>query len=284
MSCRGCVTLNDRNRKGVEPLESLEAMMAEWSQVLDPKWILIFGGEPMMHPHFKDVVRAVRKHWPNCNISIPTNALLLKDAADSAWLDEIKPVEFRISYHRKDLAESWFKESIRNFMKVYPSWKPNLEESLHPDVNTNPFLYNQQRDGVSLAVCQYDKFIVPYRTDDHDNIHPYNNIPEEAFEKCVSQENVYLYKNQLWKCLPYPNLKDTVSDFDQRWPHYQPYSFQDDLTTYFNNVSCAESICSMCPNSHDLETRHTVSHGTAETVKILPSKHWISKNILNVGK
>jgi organic radical activating enzyme len=281
MSCRGCVTLNDQPRRGVESFDDLVASMEQWSLYLDPKWILVFGGEPLMHPRYKDICREIRRLWPNAKISIPTNALLLQTAADAQWLDEIKPVEIRVSYHHKDSAEQWFKHNIKEFMSVYKGWKYNTEESLHPDMHRNQMLFNQSYNGVSLGVAQMGEFIRTYDIDNQGQIQPYNNDPQEAFEHCVSPQNVYLYKDQLWKCLPYPNLKDTQPDFENRWPQYRPYSIGDDLTTYFNNMNRAENICSMCPNSRSLEQQHSISHLDSQNVKILPSPKWIQKTINN---
>ena len=279
MSCSGCVTLNDQPRKGVEPFDQLVASMEKWSRVLDPKWILVFGGEPLMHPRYKDICREIRRLWPNVRISIPTNALLLNNAADAQWLEEIKPVEIRVSYHRKDSGEHWFKHNIKHFMSVFTGWKPNTEEALHPSTFTNLMSFNQSYNGVSIGVVEMGKFIRPYDVDNDGVRQPYNNNPEEAFEHCVSPQNVYLYKDQLWKCLPYPNLKDTQSNFEQRWPQYKPYSIEDNLDPYFANMQKAEHICSMCPNSRSIDQQHSIQHSDPANVRILPSIKWIQNTI-----
>jgi organic radical activating enzyme len=276
MACTGCVTLNDNPRTGVEPYDDLISSWEKWSQVLDPKWVVIFGGEPLMHPRFKELYQELRRIWPNARLMLPTNGLLLKNALDRDWIDSIKPIEFRISLHRPDMKEQWFKDTIKQFMALYPTWKPTRDEVLAAG-DAMPHLYSQSHDDVYLSISYYDEFIVPY-TFDQGRISPYNNDPAAGFSGCVSQENVYVYKGKLWKCFPYPNLRDTVPDFDQRWPEYNPYGPEDDLEPYFDNIARAENICRMCPSPED--HRNNVAHGQAENVRVLPSPKWI-KNMVN---
>ena len=277
MACKGCVTLNDQPRTGVESYDELVASWERWSEHIDPKWVVVFGGEPLMHPRFKDLYQQLRRIWPEARIMIPTNGLLLKKALDRAWIDSIKPVEFRISLHRPDMKEQWFKDTIKDFMALYPSWKTTRDEVLAAGDNM-PHLYSQHHNGVYLSISYYDDFIVPYQLIDG-KISPYDNDPESGFQACVSQENVYVYKGQLWKCFPYPNLKDTVADFNARWPGYRPYGPDDDLDAYFANISRAERICGMCPTPEQSELSK-VPH--SQNVKVLPSSTWMQK-LVNKG-
>ena len=276
MACSGCVTLNDTPRTGVEPYEKLIETWEKWSRVLDPKWIVIFGGEPLMHPRFKDLYRELRRIWPNARLMLPTNGLLLKNAMDKDWIESIKPIEFRVSLHRRDSKEQWFKDVIKQFMGMYAGWRPTQDEVLTTDEKT-PHLFTQSRDGVYVSIAYYDEFIVPYDRNSTGDIAPYHNDPIESFKSCVAQENVYIYRGQLWKCFPYPNLRDVVPDFDLRWPAYKPYDPTDDLQPYFDNIARAESMCSMCPTAQDTVT---TKHGDQHSVRILPKSSWI-KNMVN---
>jgi organic radical activating enzyme len=277
MSCKGCVTLSDIPRDGVQDYDEVVQSIQEWSQVLDPDWIVIFGGEPLMHPQIKDITRQVRKHWPNARISIPTNGLLLRRIMDTEWLAEVQPVEVRVSLHKDDKEGRFFKGLISDFMSMYTGWKPNISpfgESALPPSPTIGFKFNFIHDsGVSVAVSQNEEYIIPYTFDETGRRAPYASDPVKAHKRCVSPELVFIYKNLLWKCIPYPNLRDTEADFAQRWPHYTPYKSTDDLTAFFHNVTKPESICSMCPESG------TIMHNDPTTVKILPKSKWIEAQV-----
>ena len=48
LACKGCISLSDFNRKGVESLKDIEDQCETWSKILDPSIISIFGGEPLL--------------------------------------------------------------------------------------------------------------------------------------------------------------------------------------------------------------------------------------------
>ena len=277
MSCKGCVTVSDIPRDGVQPFDDVLETIEEWSKVLEPEWVMIFGGEPLMHPRIKDIAREVRKHWPNTRISIPTNGLLLRNIMDTEWVEEVQPLEIRVSLHKDDAEGRFFKRLISEFMSMYKNWQPNkhpLGEAGLPPSPTIEFKFNYLHEsGLSIAVSQNEEYIVPYTFDENGNKAPYNSDPVKAQKRCVSPELVFLYKKQLWKCIPYPNLKDTEPNFEKLWPHYAPYNPTDDLTTFFDNVVKPESVCSMCPESG------TMKHNDPSVVKILPKAKWIEGQI-----
>lgn len=277
MSCKGCLAISDVQREGVQPYEEVLETIKQWSQVLDPQWIQIFGGEPLMHPRIKDIVTDLRTYWPEARISLPTNGLLLRRIMDPDWIESVVPMEVRVSLHRNDDEGRFFKPLIKDFMSMYTGWQRNTREINEyglPESDKIPMLFNFTKGALSIAVVHYENFVIPYTYDEQGRMAPHSNDPDEAWQGCVSPELVYLYKQQLWKCIPYPNLKDAAEDFD-RWPSYTPYSFGDDLTPYFANMHRAESLCSMCPTRGE---QHSIQH-TPETVKILPKAKWIETQI-----
>jgi hypothetical protein len=162
-------------------------------------------------------------------------------------------------------------------MGMYKNWQPNkrpLGEAGLPPSPTIEFKFNYLHDsGLSIAVSQNEEYIVPYTFDEYGNKAPFHSDPVKAQKRCVSPELVFIYKNLLWKCIPYPNLKDTEPDFATKWPEYVPYRSTDNLTKFFYNVTRAESVCSMCPESG------TMIHNEPSTVKILPKAKWIEAQI-----
>ena len=282
MSCRGCVTVSDIPRDGVADFDDIVDSIAQWSQVLDPDWVVLFGGEPLMHPQIKELVLEVRRQWPNAKICIPTNALLLKKLFDKQWLEAVQPLEIRVALHKDNEEGRFFKQLIADFMKLFPDWKKNttpISEGGGNWISTRvPYKFAYENPaGISIAINQNESFTVPYDINDTGHIAPFHSDPDKAFAHCVSPGTVYVYKNLLYKCFPYPNLQDTQSDFDTRWPVYKPYSATDDLTEYFANITHPHAICSMCPESG------IVHHNDPKTVKILPKASWIEKQIkLNI--
>ena len=115
LSCRGCLAISDVPREGVQPYEDVLETIQQWSQVLDPSWIQIFGGEPLMHPRIKDIVRDLRTYWPNARISLPTNGLLLNRIMDKEWAQEVSPLEVRVSLHKNNDEGRYFIPLVKKF-------------------------------------------------------------------------------------------------------------------------------------------------------------------------
>ena len=78
LACKGCISLSDFDRRGVEPLQDLKVQCETWSKLLDPSVISIFGGEPLLHPKLHSVLDIIRKCWPMAQIRLITNGYLLK--------------------------------------------------------------------------------------------------------------------------------------------------------------------------------------------------------------
>ena len=70
LSCKGCISLSDFDRRGVESLKDIEEQCKTWSQILDPSVISIFGGEPLLHPRIGKVLESIRKYWPTIQVTI----------------------------------------------------------------------------------------------------------------------------------------------------------------------------------------------------------------------
>ena len=43
LACKGCISLSDFDRRGVEPLQELKMQCQIWSKIIDPSIISIFG-------------------------------------------------------------------------------------------------------------------------------------------------------------------------------------------------------------------------------------------------
>ena len=75
--CKGCISLSDFDRDGVAPYEDIRSWVDHWKDLVDPKIVVLFGGEPLLHPRFKDVLQLVRATWPQSKVRLITNGYLL---------------------------------------------------------------------------------------------------------------------------------------------------------------------------------------------------------------
>ena len=76
LSCKGCISLSDFPRNGIEKFEDLEKSITYWSRHIVPHVVSIFGGEPLLHPKLLQILKLVRENWPHSNIRLITNGYL----------------------------------------------------------------------------------------------------------------------------------------------------------------------------------------------------------------
>jgi hypothetical protein len=267
--------MNDHARRGFEDLESIKQTIDSWSTVLDPEWMNPFGGEPLLHPQFKEICLYMREKWPNAGLMIATNGLLLDRIMDPGWLEAVKPIDVHITQHRADLMDT-LRSKMRAFLSLHTGWKHGLVDNSPQQLNAksksygHEIVFSMQRDGMALALDRTDRFNKVYRTLPDGSLRPWDSDPQEAHRTCMDPGVVYLYRNQLWKCRPYANMQEVIPDFAQHWPAYSPYSIDDDLGSYFDKRGQPESICSMCPTERD--EAEFVDHTDPANVQVLGKK------------
>ncbi len=169
LACKGCISLSDHDRRGVESLKDIQEQCNTWSKILDPSVISIFGGEPLLHPHIQKVLEAIRTAWPEAVIRFITNGYLLRRYNPEMWFG-FGALEMQVSIHRQDHVE----------------------------------LHN---DEVTIYKSKFKRFVMPYKLVNGE-ITPFKSNPKKAHSICGSPDTPILYKNKLFKCAPIANILD----------------------------------------------------------------------------
>lgn len=245
LACKGCISLSDFNRKGVEKYESLKSQILTWSKIIEPKVITLFGGEPLLHPKLHDVISDIRTAWPKTIIRLITNGYLLKKHDPTIWFN-YKPFEMQVSIHRKD-HEKLLTNEIKRILLKSNKWKiKRIVDNGHKDI-----IFSVQ--GFSIWKSRFKDFVVPFNKK-KGKIVPFQSDPEKSHKICGAPNTPVLYKNKLYKCPPIANILDipTAEGFK-----YLPVSFNDtNLKSFIDNIGKPESICSMCPDNMDNKVDH----------------------------
>jgi organic radical activating enzyme len=252
LSCKGCISLSDFPRKGVESFESLKLQCETWCNIVTPKIISIFGGEPLMHPRLIDVLLLIRKHWPDAIIRLITNGYLLKKYDPADWF-KFGPFEMQISVHRKD-HEPFLNKEIKKILQCKSKWKPfRGTDKEHRNIG---FVH----DYVTIYKSRFKDFIMPYNLKDN-KIMPFTSDPKKAHAICGSPDTPILYKNKLFKCAPIANILDLD---DNNFYNYKGLRSNENIHELINNINKPESICSMCPENKE----HSIDHFNKENVHV----------------
>lgn len=234
IQCTGCISLSDFKRDGVAKFQDIEEWVSYWSSMVVPEVVVLFGGEPMLHPRILDICKLVRKHWPTSTIRLITNGYLLNKVDSAAWFD-YGPFEMQVSVHRAD-HESLINANIKNILLQKTNWTVTKcsNEKHHEKLSWNIADFR-------IYKSWFKDFIVPFK----DDITPWMSDPKEAHSICGSPSSPILYKGKLYKC---PAIANAMDLSNKNWFNYKPCESNDTLDEFISNIGIPEPACGQCPN------------------------------------
>ena len=232
LACKGCISLSDFDRRGVESLKDIQQQCDTWSKILDPSIISIFGGEPLMHPRIQKVLEAIRTAWPNAMIRFITNGYLLRKHDPNIWFS-IGSLEMQVSIHRQDHEQMITKE-IKRIVECRKGWS-----ATRSTVEGHRQLELHHED-LTIYKSKFKTFVMPYKLENGE-LKPFNSNPKKAHNICGSLE---LDKGKHYK--------------------YKGIDADGDVSTLVENINKPESVCSMCPESMS----HSIDHYKKENVRV----------------
>lgn len=236
LACRGCVSLSDFDRKGVASLAEIESWSQEWSKIIQPDVITLFGGEPTLHPKLIDVCRTIKYHWPKSTLRLITNGYLLDNFASDAWY-EFTPFELQVSIHRKD-HEHLINANLKQILAHYKDWRmAQYGGSDHKQIEWF-------RPGFKIYKSKFGEFVAPYAVSDTKLVAA-NGDPASAHRICGAPNTPVLYKNKLYKC---PAVANAIDYTGENWFAYRALSSTDDLTQFISLIGKPEPVCAQCPD------------------------------------
>lgn len=251
LGCKGCISLSDFPRKGVDSYESIADSCKSWSRVLEPEVITIFGGEPLIHPRLIDVLKCIKAHWHNATIRLITNGYLLKKYDPKVWFT-LGRFEMQVSIHRHD-HDDLITQEIKKILVTTEGWKPFYPKGNHQQLGF-------KKDDFTIYKSKFKDFVMPYKVENGKPV-PFNSDPAKAHAICGSPDTPILYRNKLYKCAPIANLLDVSMPGVYK---YRGMNADDDLDQFVSDINRPENICSICPDN----INHSVDHSNKENVVV----------------
>lgn len=237
ISCRGCISISDRRRSGVEPYESLVTTIGQWQTKLEPDLVTVFGGEPCLHPDLVDICKVLRAAWPRARLRLITNGYLLDRFDPLSWFD-LGLFDLQVSMHRLD-----HKKKINAILaKIMRTQHPWSVEKLGGERRHQQMAFKHGLLTIYKSVFQ--EFIVPFQGTP-DRIQPWNSDPAKAHAICGAPGTPILYKGRLYKC---PAVANTIDLTGENWFDYDGYDVNDDLAEFVRNINRPEPVCGQCPD------------------------------------
>lgn len=252
LSCRGCITMTNYQRKGSVSSKQGDQWLSEWSQVLDIGTICLFGGEPLMNKDLLDWIKITRQYFPNSTIKIISNGLYLENKNILPELFAIGNVIYQISLHwREGPKFNGIKQTLMAQLKQYTGWKP-------VGSNRDEVSMAFELDTVLVQLAVFGEFTQSYQGYGNTMLPWASDDPAKSYAICGSPQNPILYKNRVYKCGPIANLRDTLGIHNlleepswQQYLSYTGYASSDDLTELVSNFDKPNAICSMCSKNKE---------------------------------
>jgi MoaA/NifB/PqqE/SkfB family radical SAM enzyme len=237
ISCVGCISLSDFKRNGVAPYSDIEQWVNHWSQLVTPRVITLFGGEPCLHPRLLDICQLVRTAWPNATIRLITNGYLLNRFPGDSWFD-FAPFEMQVSVHRFD-HEAVINKEIKRILSHRRDWQVSQDNE-----NYEHRQLTWSVDDFKIFKSVFKDFVVPFKYTD--KIEPWYSSAEQAHKICGAPNTPILYKGKLYKCPAVANAMDLTGE---NWFNYKPCEGEQDIDEFISNINKPESVCGQCPDS-----------------------------------
>jgi organic radical activating enzyme len=176
LRCEFCVTFSPY-LKGYIPADELLKSYSEWRKKVKPKYFVLSGGEPLLHPELTRILRESAKIWNDSKLWITTNGLLL-DRVNPEVLQAIKETGFELI-----VTEHTFEPEHRKTLDaVYKRLK---------------------KDGVRFCVRESrSMWLAVYQYGEKDSLIPYTSNPKKAWECCVYRQVVIILDDKMYKCSP----------------------------------------------------------------------------------
>lgn len=251
LACRGCISLSDRARDGVASLSDIRAWVHQWRDFVEPEVVVIFGGEPCLHPELPAVAETLRQAWPRSRLRLITNGYLLGRFDPGTWLD-LGNFELQISVHRPD-HETVINDEMAKILALRSDWHTQTlgGQGQHKQI--------QWRSGQFVMYkSRFQHFVMPYR-EVNGGIGSYASDPARAHAVCGSPDTPILYRGALWKCPPVANISDLAPGLIQ----YQPCTTPQQLPEFVAGIGRPESVCAHCPQQN---TATVINHFDTKNV------------------
>jgi len=88
LNCKGCSHFAPIASKHIVPADIVRDDLNQVAKLTEGSVTLlhIFGGEPLLHPNFKQIIKDARNAFPNAKIKVLTNGVLLPSQDESFWV------------------------------------------------------------------------------------------------------------------------------------------------------------------------------------------------------
>jgi sulfatase maturation enzyme AslB (radical SAM superfamily) len=225
LNCSECNRLNNYKFSGHYLWSDVEEDYKRWSEKIDPGWINILGGEPLLNLDIPNWIIGLRQLWPDTTINLLTNGTSLHLHNNLYSLLKDNNITVRISTHSRTRHEPIINQ-VTNLLAnpVSKTYEADMDDWVNA--------YNQVKD-LSWPLCSsYTDFdtLPEYIKDECTNIH---KIDIDTWKK-EAGHTILIDKN---------NVKVYVTYGENFVTSPLKYKGDDSFAVYDSDKELAHSIC-----------------------------------------
>jgi organic radical activating enzyme len=186
LKCEYCEYFNPFRIK-IPSKEELLDSIDVWSKRIEPKLIVLAGGEPLLNPDYEEIVIATRKAWQDAVIDIISNGVLVPKVRDEflATMAE-QNIGFTISRHLKT-------EQYTN--------------------NLNRSIQRFKIFGVRYDIVEsFDAWVACHELDNNGVPKPSKSNPQLAWSQCLPKYCTSINGHELHRCSTLMNIRLAVQE------------------------------------------------------------------------
>ena len=255
LNCKGCNHFcnlyQEETEENIYPLEEYKKDIFTLSKKIDGIFrFRILGGEPLLHPALTDILKASRSAFPEADIRLVTNGLLIPKMDD-------------VFFH---IVKS---EKIGVDISLYPPTskvKGRIEEKLLE----KRISYNFENiEGPVLDM--FAKNLAPFQ----------RNNPNMSMNKCIQHQCRMLFRGRVYKC---PMEAFVGRFFETYFPKMKvPESSSVLVTENMNAVKTFENLKKTCPTCRICSEQGMLAFAWDTAVQ--PNKEdWLVENQMNMER
>lgn len=286
LSCQGCCTFSDhREVKGLQNISDMAPAIRYWSRYITPKRLILFGGEPTMHPKLVEWFRLAAECWPktwdgyDMPIWVNTNGYYIDklfDHVDELFVDGPSRMFLSVTHHTT--TEPYYSLVLDNFTRLkelileacsrkFPDFGLHWVTGTEWDGPDKEFHLLRDKSNTRNIMMlsftrQYETHFVSHYRGHSKDLKPWHDYSDtqamiENHRECHIKNYVQIYDGKLWKCPPRAVLNQTLETYNlqdnQDWlPYYRDYAYLDinssesDIESWFTRQKGPENTCNMC--------------------------------------
>jgi hypothetical protein len=265
LTCSECRSFNNFDFKGHYEFDV--ELYRPWSEKLPLDSYVLLGGEPLLHPQFKEWVEGTRRLWPDAWAKIDSNGTQITKVKNLHQLLVDNEYFICINIHDSRKQEQMLQDVVTAFGEC------DKIDSTDPRIHYNERFAGKQGHYVESGYWLISKLGLPIHIRPawtfqkmitsstkwqdlvNETINPdsiYIGDPKPSHDLCDSATCHVMYEGKIYKCSTVATMPKFLEQANIKWPNnlihqYQPLTIDNFSADGYHRLEEQIPQCSFCP-------------------------------------